>query len=884
MNALVTGRTANVNTQGGNDAIVLGGGSLDGIVGTLNLNAGAGTDGLTLNDSADLDANSYVFGPTAISRAALSVALLGVETVNIQAGLSTGDAVTGADTVNSWAITGSNSGTLNGGTFSGVENLNGGSLADSFVFGAAGDLTSLNGGAGVNGLSYAGSSAAIAVVMSAAQAGTVTSGVNSFTFSNIRNVDADGTQSNSLTAQNGGVNLIINGGNAGNTGGSGIAFTALQSITGGTGDDTFIFTNSGSISGALAGGGGTGVDTLTGDNDGNAFVITGVNTGTLAGKTTGWSGIQNLSGGTGMDTFVFQGGGSLGGTIVGGADSDTLTGDDSARTYAITGANQGTLAVLMGGNWSGIENLVGGTANDSFVLSNGATLSGSIDGGSGGNTISYAAYTTAVTVNLNSGAATGVTGGIGGIQIVLGGSAADNLTASTSFDSTISGNGGADILNLPGLGAGATANLIGGAGDDIFSLGAGGSLGSILGTANLNGGADTDTLTLDDTASVLATSWTINTTSVLRNAISYGLTGFEALSVLAGGGVDTFTINNTGVSTILNSGAGADVFNLIGLTASLELRGGLNNDTYNIPFGLGDVTLVETGPGGSDILNATGTVAAEAFVWTGSSLSNGSNTINGAANIESIVLDGNGALDSLSGPAANQTWTLSGAMAGSVGNLSFVQISNLVGGALDDVFSFNVGVVWGGNLSGGTGSNSLDFGAYSTALNVNLQTGTASGLLGVFSGMGNVTGGMASDTLTGTDNNTTWTISALNGGTVGSVEFSGFENVVGGGLADSFVFTNAGSLSGSIDGGAGVNSLTGDADGNVFVVNGVNGGTLAGKTSGWSNIQNLNGGAGVDGFSFSNAGSLTGAVDGAGGVNGLTGDDDGNVFVISGMN
>src|SRR5690606_33308491 len=54
-------------------------------------------------------------------------------------------------------------------------------------------------------------------------------------------------------------------------------------------------------------------------------------------------------------------------------------------------------------------------------------------------------------------------------------------------------------------------------------------------------------------------------------------------------------------------------------------------------------------------------------------------------------------------------------------------------------------------------------------------------------------------------------------------------------------------------------------DGNVFVISAVNGGTLAGKTSGWSNIEILSGGAGGDSFTFTAAGDLT-SLDGAGGT------------------
>ncbi|NJK92565.1 MAG: hypothetical protein HC904_12495 [Blastochloris sp.] len=105
------------------------------------------------------------------------------------------------------------------------------------------------------------------------------------------------------------------------------------------------------MSGSLDGGAGS--NSLSGDDDGNVFVITGVGVGTLAGKTTGWSNMQNLSGGAGADGFSFVTGGSLAGTLVGGGGVDTLTGDDAARIYGITGNNQGSLSGLIGGDGPG---------------------------------------------------------------------------------------------------------------------------------------------------------------------------------------------------------------------------------------------------------------------------------------------------------------------------------------------------------------------------------------------------------------------------------------------------------------------------------------------------------------------------------------------------
>ena len=64
-----------------------------------------------------------------------------------------------------------------------------------------------------------------------------------------------------------------------------------------------------------------------------------------------------------------------------------------------------------------------------------------IDGGAGFNTLDYRAYTTPASVDLGTGAATGVTGGVRNIENVLGGSGNDVLTGSTA-DNLLHGGAG----------------------------------------------------------------------------------------------------------------------------------------------------------------------------------------------------------------------------------------------------------------------------------------------------------------------------------------------------------------------------------------------------------------------------------------------------------
>src|SRR5262249_27291093 len=130
--------------------------------------------------------------------------------------------------------------------------------------------------------------------------------------------------------------------------------------------------------------------------------------------------------GTAADTFVISSF-PTGVAVVfdGGGGSDTLVGPVTAANFNITGVNPGQLGAF-GPSFTEVENLKGGSFNDTFKFSNAARVDGTIDGQGGTDTLDYSAYTTSVTVNLATGVATG-TGGVLNIKNVSGGSAADNL-------------------------------------------------------------------------------------------------------------------------------------------------------------------------------------------------------------------------------------------------------------------------------------------------------------------------------------------------------------------------------------------------------------------------------------------------------------------------
>ena len=246
------------------------------------------------------------------------------------------DSLIQVDGANTWIITGADTGTVTdvGGTFSNMENLTGGSGVDTFTINSGASLTgNIDSGAAADSL-----------------------------------IQADGTNAWDINAVGGGTVTDVGG-----------TFANVENLTGGTGVDTFTFTNTGSITGALVGGGGT--DTLVGDDDGNTFVVTGADAGTLAAKITGgWSQVENLIGAAGVDSFTINSGATLTNNIDGAGGTDSLIQVDGANTWIITGADTGTVTDV-GGTFSNMENLTGGSGVDTFTINSGASLTGNIDSG-----------------------------------------------------------------------------------------------------------------------------------------------------------------------------------------------------------------------------------------------------------------------------------------------------------------------------------------------------------------------------------------------------------------------------------------------------------------------------------------------------------------------
>src|SRR5262245_53606592 len=177
-----------------------------------------------------------------------------------------------------------------------------------------------------------------------------------------------------------------------------------------------------------------------------------------------------LAAGSAGDTFTIRdafSSASVATTVKGGGGSDTLIGRDVASTFAINGPDLGKVDNV---TFSSIENLQGGSADDTFAFRSrlqAGSLSGHISGGDGVNTLDFSALSSAVTVRLGTlQSATPLAGGFAAIQKVIGGSASDTLVGpATGTTFTINNGNGGQVGTLAFAGI---ENLTGGAAADTF--------------------------------------------------------------------------------------------------------------------------------------------------------------------------------------------------------------------------------------------------------------------------------------------------------------------------------------------------------------------------------------------------------------------------------
>jgi hypothetical protein len=247
--------------------------------------------------------------------------------------------------------------------------------------------------------------------------------------------------------------------------------------------------------------------------------------------------------------------------------------------------------------------------------------------------------------------------------------------------------------------------------------------------------------------------------NVSGNLIIDGYAGSDELQIVGRGVDDLFTL---GGNQVLVNGSSVQ----ISRTEALGFLGGLGNDRLSITSSpqTGLVTTYDAG-GGTDTLETT---------------------------------------------SGTNQWNVTGLGIGSLNNatISFLAVEALQGGTEDDRFTLGVNGRVTGQILGGSGTDTLDLSAKTAAHTVNLQSNTATSTGGI-SGLESFIGSSSptiTDIFTGVNSNTTWTIDGVNSGSLsslltGNISFSNFESLNGGTAADTFTFTENGTLSRTLSGG-----------------------------------------------------------------------------------
>jgi Ca2+-binding RTX toxin-like protein len=394
-------------------------------------------------------------------------------------------------------------------------------------------------------------------------------------------------------------------------------------INGLAGDDTFDIIGVPSALTGLHLIGGDGTDAIFGPAASTVWHITGTDAGDAAGAAAfDFSQIESLVGGAGADDFVFANNGArldgdingaggnntldysaltlavsveletdtatgIGGnflnigTLIGSAAPGTLIGSNSGDVWTITGANSGTVGSVA---FSSFANLTGGTGNDTFTVSDGASVGGTIDGGGGLDALLF--NTSDANDSVSIGAPMVAINGIETRYINI-----DTLTVNTL--------GGSDTVGVNEAVAGfaASVNVNSGEGDDAITI------NLMAGTAshiNVDGGAPSasDSLTVvgtsgDDTIAV-------NGTSIAFDSTNISTTGIENLTVSAGDGNDSLTLTGaTASESVQLLGQGGDdsiTLNYPVVTGAVSVDGGdgTNTLTVNLTSGVDTATVTAT--------------------------------------------------------------------------------------------------------------------------------------------------------------------------------------------------------------------------------------------------------------------------------------------------
>lgn len=435
--------------------------------------------------------------------------------------------------------------------------------------------------------------------------------------------------------------------------------TAVNTLTGGAGDDTYVV-GTGDVVVETSGQGTDTVEAAVSWTLGNYLenllllgtsAINGTGN-TLANTITGNAGANTLDGGSGADALIGKGGDDV--YIVDNA-SDTVTEVASEGTDLV----QSTLGWSLGAH---VENLL--LTGSSNITGQGNDLANTLTGNSGNNTL----YGYGGNDTLNGALGSDIiyagdgddviwTGSALSADTMYGGNGNDYYYANNAGDQHIEYlNEGTDTIyanlswtlqsNIENLELGGSSS-ISGTGNDLDNI-IDGSLNSAVNTMSGGLGNDiykvgTSDVVIEAAAEGIDTIQSAVAWSLASNIENLTLTGASAVNA-TGNAIDNVLVGNSAVNT-LDGGAGADTMS------------GLDGNDVYIVDNTGDVVIETVGAGSDTVRSSIGYTLAsylENLTLTGSSAIDGEG--NGGAN----TLDGsqNSAVNTLVGGAGDDTYII----------------------------------------------------------------------------------------------------------------------------------------------------------------------------------------------------------------------------------
>jgi Ca2+-binding RTX toxin-like protein len=606
------------------------------------------------------------------------------------------------------------------------------------------------------------------------------------------------------------------GGSHGTGFAAGDSYSAIATIIGSTGADTFIGGSTGS-SATMSGGGGNDWIDYEYATSGATVDLTYNGTTTANGGVAASDhliGIENVKGSTHNDTFFADGNGN---SFIGGGGSDWVDYLHASANVTIdlfSGTNGGA---AVNDHLSQVENVVGSTHNDTFFAD---SLANGFIGGGGIDVVSYVHGSAMIIDQTGGGYGTGFAAGdsYSGIASIVGSAASDTFIGGTSSGSaTMIGASGADWIDYQYATSAATVNLATGVNgntaqydhlvniENIMASSHGGVLtgDGANNTFMLSSGADTidgggGTNTIDyawDTTGVSVYLADMDLSGKDATWHTYGETLPSGYSGFGYGGMATGDFY-TNIENIIGSSAGNDV--LVGNASSNSILGGAGNDTI---AGLGGGDYLDGGGGINTLTYALESVGVTIHLagtglptgYTGYAIDDGHTDY--LANFQNVI--GSTGNDIIFGNGENCTFN------GGGGNDTIYGVSG------NNVFIGDGGSEY---IDGGSGVNLMDYSSISGGVTVDLTTHSATGPAGSFTDSlfnieqvaGSTTG---ANVITAGDsgNNAIW--GGNNSDTIYNV--NGNDAIYAGGGNDfiNMSATQLASFTGTIDGGTGTNTL-----------------------------------------------------------------------------